>query len=368
MTGEGASSRTRPPAVSDWPQSPATAVAKVLRVPDRYRRFTVHKSSVAQLYGISEESLDQLLSLGLPCRGSRFDRLDLDNIGLALRLPCTRNKAMRWWSRSLIQSRVRPLADTVRIQARCPLPGHPGDCNFALAAELADALIAREEQGPSAVWFKIRISLTASTWVFGSPFSDLFKRVLPLEFHLLPPPLAEDLGFLASTGLAECRLATVFLVSEAAELGLPVRAARGIFVANPYPVEHSWIECRVDDGRWVAADPFLLNAFLRWGIIGGPEWTTNCSSQSVMWQTGAPDGGLVTHRGHPAPYLLTVGLFPEQLRKAPGGQAPGKTSATNSRIDCRRNMSSGEISIPNSSAMRLASSMMVMESAPRLPR
>jgi hypothetical protein len=305
MPGEG-SAGTPAHATNDPRQSPAAAVARVLRVPNKYRRFTVHKSAVADLYGTSEEFLAQLLDFGLPCHGGKFDRLDLDNIGLALRLPCARNKAMRWWSRSLIQSRVRPLADMVRVQARCPLPGHPGDCDFALAAELADSLIAQEQQDPSAVWFTIRVSLTSSTWTFGSPFSDLFKRVLPLEFHLLPWPLDEDLGFLASTGLAECQLATMFLVSEAAELGLPVRAARGIFVANPYPVEHSWIECRVDDDRWVAADPFLLNAFRRWGIIDDPEWTIDSSMQSVLWRTGAPSGHLVTHAGDPAHYLLTV--------------------------------------------------------------
>jgi hypothetical protein len=336
MTAEEPSPQARPPTACDWPQNPATAVAKVLRVPDRYRRFTVPKSSAAQLYGVSEELLAELLCLGLPCCGGRFDRLDLDNIGLALRLPCSRNKAMRWWSRSLAQSRVRPLADTVQILARCPFPRHPGDCNFALAAELADTLIAREEQESSAVSFKVRISLSSSTWVFGPAFSDLFKRVLPLEFHLLPPPLTEDLGFVTSTGLAECQLATVYLVSEAAALGLPVRAARGIFVANPYPVEHSWIECRVDDGRWVAADPFLLNAFLRWGIISAPEWTIDSSPQGVVWRTGAPEGRLVTHGGQPTPYLMTVGLFPAMperiksaIRPSPrGGHEEGSADGT----------------------------------------
>ena len=300
---------------ADENQSPAAAVARVLRVPDRYRRFAVHESAVAELYGISVEFLVQLLDLGLPSRACRFDRLDLDNIGLALRLPCSRNRAMRWWSRSLADSRSRPLADTLSVRARCPVPGHPGACDFALAAELADTLIARKEQADGAVWFKIRVSLAASTWVFGPPFTELFQRVLPLEFHLLPSPLADDLGFLASTGLANCYLATAFLVSEATKLGLPVRSAEGIFVANPYPVEHSWIECRVDAERWMAADPFLLNAFRRWGIIEDPEWTIDQSLQSVLWRIEARTGRLVTHSGLVAPYLLTVGLYSRRSRR-----------------------------------------------------
>lgn len=283
------------------------AVARVLRVPTAYRKFSVPQSALADLYGISGGLLTELLDLGLPSRRGQFDRLDLDNVGLALRLPCARNKAMRWWSRSLTQSRARPLAQTLRIQARCPLPGHPGECDFALADELTDSLAAEEEPGPLTAWFTVRVSLTAATWTFGAPFSDLFRRVLPLEFHLLPWPLANDLDFLAETGLAECRLATAFLVREAGGLGLPVRSARGIFVANPYPVEHSWIECRVDDGRWLAADPFLLNAFRKWGIVDGQEWAIDASLQSVLWRTGAPEGGLVTHRGDPAPYVLTAG-------------------------------------------------------------
>lgn len=297
-----------PAPADDHRPSAQSAVARVLRVPTVYRKFSVLQSALADLYGISEGLLTELLDLGLPHRRGRFDRLDLDNIGLALRLPCTRNKAMRWWSRSLTQSRTKPVAGTLRIQARCPQPGHSGECGFALASELADRLVAAQEPGPFTAWFTVRASLTAATWTFRAPFSDLFRRVLPLEFHLLPWPLANDLRFLASTGLAECRLATAFLVREADEFGLPVRAARGIFVANPYPVEHSWIDCFVDDGRWLAADPFLLNAFLKWGIVDRQEWAIDSSLQSVLWRTGAPEGGLVTHRGNPAPYVLTVGL------------------------------------------------------------
>jgi hypothetical protein len=289
-------------------EPPKAAMARVLRVPDRYRRFTVQRSELARRHGISDAILVQLLHLGLPCRDGKFDRLDLDNIGLALRLPCSRNTAMRWWSRSLRESSIKPPADTLLMRAQCPAPGHSGECGFALAPELADALVSQGRQAPSGAWFKLCVSLKAPLWVFGPPFTELFEQVLPLQFHLIPPVLANDLDFLTSTGLADCELATAFLVNQAAELGLQVRAASGIFVARPYPVEHCWIECRVDDGRWLAADPFLINALRRWGIIDGPEWSADWSLQSVLWRTGTAFGHLVMHGDRAAPYLITVGL------------------------------------------------------------
>jgi hypothetical protein len=287
---------------------PADAIARVLRVPDSCRNFTVDKSALARQYGIDEALLSQLEDLGLPSRNRRFDRLDLDNIGLALRLPCARNTAMRGWSRSLAERSTRPLAEELVVRAWCPSPGHLGKCGFALAPELVDALVTQGPQQGSGMWFRLRAQLTTSTWIFGPPFTDLFEQVLPLQFHLIPPPLAKDLGFLAGTGLADCELATRFLVRQADALGLPVRAASGIFIARPYPVEHYWIECRGADGQWLAADPFLLMALRRWGIIEGPDWTPDWSLQSVLWCTATTFGKIVTHAGHDTRYLITTGM------------------------------------------------------------
>jgi hypothetical protein len=294
--GQGASAADKPQA----------AVERILRIPNRYRRFTVERPELPRRFGIGDALLAQLLDLGVPHADDRFDRLDLENIGLALRLPCPRNTAMRWWARALSESRVDRSADTLLLRAWCPAPGHPGECGLTIAPELSGAVVAQGESEPAGVWFKLSASRSELAWVFGPPLTGLFERARSLEFHLLPPALNADLGFLASTGLADCQLATAFLVSKAADLGLPVRAASGIFIARPYPTEHHWIECRVDDGRWLAADPFLLNALRMWGIIDGPEWTIDWSPHSLLWRTGTPITRLVTHGGHRAPYLLTV--------------------------------------------------------------
>jgi len=293
----------------DPARTPETAMARVLQVPDRYRRFTVNESELSRCFGISDTLLVRLLDLGLPSRAGKFDRLDLDNVGLILRLPRSRYSVMRWWSKPLIERTSKSRSGgVVSVRARCPAPGHPGDCSFAIAPELVDDVVSEERQGPSAIWYRLRACPTASERVFESPFTDLFERVLPFHFHLIPPQLCGDLCFLANTGLANCYLAAMFLVSEAARFGLPVRAARGIFIVPPYPVEHCWVECQVDDGQWLPADPFMLNALRRWGIIGDAELTGDWSLQSVLWRTGTPFGRLVTHRGDDASYVLTLRL------------------------------------------------------------
>ncbi len=283
-------------------------------MPDASRRFIQREPDLARLHGIGRALLGQLLDCGLPHRGSgtarRYDTMDLENVGLALALG-PRWRAMRWWSASL--SKLDADADAVyqvSLAARCPEPDHAGVCAFAVAPQLiaAAAPCPVREVGPGSYAFEIRIS--GGRRHFGGPFTPLVDAATALRFHMLPTSLANDLGFLRETGLADCRLASLYLVGLGAELGLGVRALEGMFLAVPYPVWHSWVEFRTEEG-WFAADPFLLGAFRRWGVSDPAQWPPDRSPHAMLWPMEETHFVKVTHGGRPAPSRLGVDLLRE---------------------------------------------------------
>lgn len=219
------------------------AVARIELVPEAHRRFVHGEADVTRRHGITPAMLTGLLDAGLPHRGGpgarTFDPTDLENAGLALRVG-PRWRAMRWWS---------------------------GRYRFDVRAG------GRRRFGPA--------------------FAPLVAAATALRFHVLPAALSADLGFLRATGLADCRLATRHLTGLGAGAGLGVRPVEGRFVATPYAVWHTWVDFRTDDG-WLAADPFLLGAFDRWGIIDGAQWPADRSPHGLLrplaetWHAGRP--------------------------------------------------------------------------------
>jgi hypothetical protein len=278
-----------------------SVVERINRVPDAYRNFTVAADSAALVFGVKDHLMRALLDSGLPHRRTAgqimLDRLDLENIGLDLRLVCPHRTAMRWWSRTLQEcDRQTVPRRQVDVALNCPAPGHPGPCRFWLnprLVELTDDACTRI--GPDS--YRITLQTKPSIERFGAPFEPLFAEVGNAWFHLLPAELTRDLGFFEETGLADCRLAMHHFARVGQEMGLPVRCAAGIFTVTPYPVTHCWLELRVDDA-WVAADPFLINAFHRWGIIDPASWPLNRSPQAVLWPVANDDTlVLATHNG-----------------------------------------------------------------------
>jgi hypothetical protein len=285
-------------------------VHRIRQVPDRVRIFTEPVSDLPRVHRINSVLLTALLDLGLPHRGTgagrRFDALDLANVGLALKLPCPRRAAMRWWSKSLLASdRNGAVLCTLGLGADCPAPGHTGGCEWTVHPELVAASRPGtfREQRPGSYRFDVR--LTSEEWYFGEPFHQLVERVLPLRFHLLPYTMSHDLGFLTGTGLADCRLVTRYLVELGNGLGLPVRPAAGYFVMTPYPTFHAWAEFRAGD-RWLAADPLLLNAFAEWGIVDPRRWPPNRSLHGRFLRLGDRHCEALTHRGDPLDFVLTA--------------------------------------------------------------
>jgi hypothetical protein len=302
--------------VTEWPDDLADSygaaardvMSKVARVPDIYRDFAVTEAEAVRVQGIKSELLRYLLDLGLPHRGSaherRFDRLDLDNIALELHLPCPRWVAMRGWSRVLPRQVIpRRVEWTLKLKAHCPMSTQKHACEVVY---YPGAVTAREPKLVRAHGSgEYRIDL-ATRWVshcFSEQFNVLIERILPLEFHFLPEPLTREEGFAAETGLADCYLATRLLVSAGIDCGLPVRPVSGIFLAKPFATRHRWVEFQ-DGGTWLAADPFLLNAFNRWGLSDPSEWPANRSPSGVLWPLREPSSQLASHDGAPTKVIM----------------------------------------------------------------
>ncbi|GAA0572099.1 hypothetical protein GCM10010172_65790 [Paractinoplanes ferrugineus] len=285
---------------------------RILLVPDGAREFTEDLSDVRIHHRIRAALLQQLLDLGLPHRGTgeemRFDKWDMANVGVSLGLPCPRRLAMRWWSKALAETPTcRSIGYTLEVAARCPDPGHAEPCEFSLSPEFQGA--ARVRAVRSGV-YSCEIGLPGGLRYFGDPFTDLFASVLDIRFHLLPVALSDDLGFVAETNLADCRAATMHLLRQARERELPVRTAVGYFVAPPYATPHAWIECQLEDAWW-PADPFLLNALIRWQIIDPSRWPVNRSPQALLWPLHKRHFVAMTHRG--AEVYPTVAMTERRL-------------------------------------------------------
>jgi len=295
---------------------PSAELSEVVRrlslVPSAYRVFQVDAREAARLYRIGPTLLRRLLDLGLPHRGRgddlRLDRLDVENIGLALRLATPRWTAMRSWRRCL---RACPRSGQVRhrltVEARCPVPA-PHHCDLALhplAVAAAEAASVRRR----ADGFDLDLTVAAVDHQFGEPFPALAEAVAGLEFHLLPAPLVADLDFVARTGLSDCAAATQLLIRAGREHGIRLRPAVGYLLTTPFPTWHQWIE--VDAGAgWLAADPFILGVFARWGVVDAAQWPVNRSPQGILWRCHTDPFPVVTHAGGWVAPRLVLGTSP----------------------------------------------------------
>jgi hypothetical protein len=296
----------------------AHAVRKINLVPGTHRRFTDSASDAARRQRITADVLDLLLDLGLPHRGAGperlFDPLDLENVSLALRQG-PRWSAMRWWPRSLRES-ARPgdLSFRLTVRVTCPTLAEPHDCELVAHPEaLASAKPADLSRLPDG--FTMRLTTTSVDHVFGTQQRALVDRMLPVEYHLIPDALSGDLGFVAETALADCRLAARYAVHLGGEMGLGVRLAQGLMLARPYPGWHTWVEFHTGV-RWLAADPFLLSNLHRWGLLTAAEWPAYRSPAAILcrWQDDLRP--LVTHRGEWVRSELAVS--PEPARSPHG--------------------------------------------------
>lgn len=277
------------------------------RIPDGYRRFTESRARAARLYRIPDDLLERFLDLGLPHErggsgdGLLFDRNDLNNIVLALRLSSPQHTALRAMSTALQEGQVAArLRRTVNIQARCGDPGHEGRCAFELNGLVnrspdVSRVTVRADRN-----FEVEVTLAggAARHLDTPPvWWRLMEQVAGLEYYHIPHDLNADLGFLAESGLANCRLATHFLIAKGREFGLEIRGVTGLFLSRPFSNRHYWTEIRQDD-EWVAADPFFLMVLAHWGVLDARSWPPNRVPLGALWRLDLDfDDPVVTHKG-----------------------------------------------------------------------
>jgi hypothetical protein len=295
----------------------AAVVQRLLQVPNSYRKFEVGARQAARLHRVGPDLLSRLLDLGMPHReGVLLDVMDLENVGLALRLATPRWTAMRSWRRCLQQCpRSGSVAHRLTIQVRCPQP-QCHDCDVALHPLVMTAAqpqtVRRTRDG-----FCLDLTATAVDHHFEGPFAALVDAVRDLHFQLLPAQLAADLDFVARTGLADCVSATEMLLRAGREHGIRLRPAVGLLLTTPYPTWHRWIE--VDTGgTWLAADPFLLGVFARWGIVDPGLWPVNRSPQGVLWRCHTDAFPMVVHGDSAVWARLTLEQRPEPAARPVG--------------------------------------------------
>jgi hypothetical protein len=260
-------------------------VDRVRRVPEKYRDFNHDTSTAMRIYRIGGPLLSDLLDLGFPHRSSAgdryFDRLDLDNASLALRLPSPRHLAMRRWPQIFrTVAGDRQVRYDVEVSAECGSPGAGHQCDFRLPA----AVLALEvDAGPTTRRFTLRRDVGATGRTVEPPpeLRRLFTEMNAFQFHVLPVALYGDLSFLAETSLANCELASRYLSRRAVEEGWEARRSFGLLLSSPYSVDHFWAEIRLD-GSWTAFDPFLITSLERWGVLAPSEVPTTLALNSAV--------------------------------------------------------------------------------------
>ncbi|GAA2868909.1 hypothetical protein Acy02nite_40680 [Actinoplanes cyaneus] len=291
-----------------------TVMERLAKVPDRYRRFAIPASGALHKYRVPRDVLKHLLELGLPHTGGAggplFDREDLKTVVLMLGLPSPNRAALTVMARTLAAGGRAEVNRTLTVQGVCPEPGHPGGCAFTLAP----ALFAAGARPAGTDTYEVKIRLAGGHRLFDLTPAErrLFDEVCRFQFHHVPYELNRSLRFMADSGLADCTLATNFLVARGRELGVAIRPATGLFLAKPFATTHHWVELRREDGWW-PADPFYLTALARWGVLDAAEWPPHRSPLGAYWRLDlAPGEQLITHVGA----LTTVPATPQ--RSGPG--------------------------------------------------
>lgn len=302
----------------------AHAIAKINRVPDRYRVFSESPGVAREVYRIDAALLAKALELGLPGRGGganlRLDPLDLRNLAISLHLKVPWFMAMRWWATALERARTCTARSyRIGIASRCVHCTADDHGPFDTAPQLADAAHAVESSPDPAVDMYATVRLAGSPGALPSDIAELLRPADRVEWHLLPHALVADVGFLDETGLSDCRLMAYYLCEEARRHGLRARTAFGLFVTFPFSSEHQWVEFEVD-GRWVPADPLLFNSLARWGYLDPAGWPPTTSLEGTVWRISATYLPLVLHGDVPADSALPTTRLPTTT---PGTTTPG---------------------------------------------
>lgn len=257
------------------PAGPAAElIARLRRIDDRHRAFSVGAEDAARLYGIDWPRLGNLVAAGLPCGGTSerplCDVFDLMNTSLHLRLASVQRMAMRSWAGTLKVvdrgGRWRAVID-VSLDPRGP----------HVAAERPVAILLPEAgrvifpAGSAGVVRRLEWPVRDCPVDVPDHVRALLEEVAGLDFFMLPEDVRWDLDFIRSTGMAECGGASKLLLHAAREAGVSARQWFGLLLTKPFATGHFWTEVEVGD-VWVPVDPLLLKLLRHSAGLSGESW------------------------------------------------------------------------------------------------
>ncbi|MEU8566863.1 hypothetical protein AB0C51_00610 [Streptomyces pathocidini] len=284
-----------------------SAVERVRRVPSQHREYVHDVATARRTHGIPEDLLKELLDVGLPhgrANGTiAMDGLDLANVSFMLGLPSARAMALRGWATALRAARSEQAAlYTLTVAPHCLDPGCEKACEFSIAPEVAGHF-GTDGEIDAVTGCVVHRRAAGGSVLLPDEMRALTAQLASVEFHLLPPALQNDVGFLRSAQLADCPLAAEFLFREAGRRGFAARKSFGIFMAVPYSIPHMWIDLLVD-GEWLPVDPLLLAMLASRGIIDAADWLPFRTLGGVAWRLHGEDVPLALHGGQKTTYSL----------------------------------------------------------------
>jgi hypothetical protein len=294
-------------------------LARLARIPDSAREFTVSTTKAVADLRLSTELIDSLVARGLRHRqtsdGLRFDASDLKNISMRLGASSSMLAARRFWAAGLTSpAGVEERQSIICYQPRCPAPGHPGPCSFRLATPggVVDRVSASGDPG---TLHEETVTIPTRWPALPGPYGEVLAAVAGLDFMFLPAALRTDLDFARRAGMCACEGTAQMLVAEAARRGLPARSRFGLIVAPPYSTVHTWAEFPVGD-RWVPVDPVLLRSMIGWRILDPAAWHEGRSIGPVVAAIGDRPVPLATHGDRIARLTLST----RRVRPAAAGR------------------------------------------------
>jgi hypothetical protein len=276
------------------------SVDRMRLIPDRHRAFSVSETMARTQFRFPAAILDEAVAVGLPCatgRVRRFDHYDLVNLSLALDMRSVWTFAVRSWHRVLNVCHEREaMRYSIGYTPTCPHPGHPGDCRFSVL--LPDGAWSERPRPARSQAPVATVEFTRPTrWPeLPAAVRGLLDDFGDLHFMRLPPTLQQDVGFVRSSGIADCAGYALLLREEGRRRALPISLAFGLIIGPPFSSMHCWNEVEVD-GRRVPIDPLIVSAMLQWGDLDANRWNRYSSPGAILGKLSDEITATATHDG-----------------------------------------------------------------------
>jgi hypothetical protein len=274
-------------------------VGKLRRIPSAVRRFALTPERARADYRIDAGLLAAAMTAGLPhvFHGAvpLFDDYDLNNLSLYLRLRSPRWAVMRYWASVL----GRPPGETRRYRIdyvlTCPVPGHWGECEFLCCTPGDGEQVVRGAADGTAVLLSATVDLRNDWPPLPAALVDLIGSLSGVEFFRLPDGIKWDVEFMLREKIGDCVGIARYLAVQGARRGLRTRTVFGLIVAPPYSTPHFWVEAHIR-GRWVPADPGLIQGMTSWGLLSS-GWPADRSPGAFLVPVTTRHGFAASHRG-----------------------------------------------------------------------